>query len=81
MKTYTYNIYQKCTTETRDTYTLQAKSKKEADKLIKQFAETGDSYTPSICCIDSGLDLIWDALEPTSDKPVIVDENNEWINE
>jgi len=79
MKTYTYDIYQKCTTETRDRWTLQATSKIEADKIIKEYAETGDSHNPSICCIESDLDIVWDSLEATNDKPTIIDENDEEI--
>ena len=91
MNTYKYSVYQRCITETMDSYSVQAESKEEADEMIRKYTdkslrekeriESGDSYNESICNIETDMDWVWECLQATDDKPYIVDEDSNEINE
>ena len=80
MKTYRYDIYQKHECFTQETYDVKADTKEEADKLIKEFYETGDEHS-QIELFAHKSDTVWDTLLPVHGAIAeIYDEHDDCIN-
>ena len=80
MKTYRYDIYQKHECFTQERYDVKATTKEEANKLIKEFYETGDEHPQVSHDGRCWSETVWDTLCPVLfERANIRDENDEEI--